>query len=413
MKVLMSAYACEPGKGSEPGVGWNWALQAARFHDVWVVTRANNRDAIEAELARNPVPNLRFFYHDLPRWGRFWKKGHRGVHLYYLLWQLTAVPVGRRLHRDVGFDVGHHVTFVSFRSPSFLAALPIPYVWGPVGGGERAPRRFYRTFGVAGAAKQLLRDLSNALTRVDPLVRATARRACVILVTTPATADALSIKDRARARLVPAVGEPARACPTAPAVPASDGLRVLYVGNLIYWKGVHLALAAVARCTRTVSFTVVAGRADERERLERLVRRLGIGDRVRFMDALTHAEALAQYDEHDVFLFPSFQDSGGGAVLEAMAAGLPVVCLDLGGPAVSVTSETGILVPARNPAQVIRALAAGLETLAADPALRRRMGEEGRRRVTEEYSWDSKGELLCELYAYCHEGKSAEPCPIQ
>jgi glycosyltransferase involved in cell wall biosynthesis len=261
---------------------------------------------------------------------------------------------------------------------------------------------------VAGTAKQLLRDLSDALTRVDPLVRATARRASVILVTTPATADRLPARDRARARLVPADG---RTCSTAPKVPASDGLRVLYVGNLIYWKGVHLALAAVARCTRRVSFTVVPGRSDDRVRLERLVRRLGIGDRVRFVDASTHAEALAQYEEHDVFLFPSLQDSGGGAVLEAMAAGLPVVCLDIGGPAVSVTPETGILVPARSPAQVIRALAASLDTLGADPALRRRMGEAGRRRVAEEYSWDSKGELMRELYAYCHGGKSGEGCP--
>jgi glycosyltransferase involved in cell wall biosynthesis len=408
MKVLMSAYACEPGRGSEPGVGWHWALQAARFHNVWVVTRANNSTAIEAELARNPVPNLRFVYHDLPRWGRFWKKGHRGIHLYYLLWQLTAVTLGRRLHRDIGFDVAHHVTFGSFRSPSFLAALPVPYVWGPVGGGECAPRRFYRTFGAASIAKQLLRDLSNALARVDPLARATARRARVILVASPATAGALPSKDRARTRLMPADG---RTCSAAPAAPPSDVLRVLFVGNLLYWKGVHLAIAAIARCTRSVSFTIVPGETNERVRLDRLVQQLGIGDRVRFVDALTHPEALAQYDEHDVFLFPSLQDSGGGAVLEAMAAGLPVVCLDLGGPAVSVTPETGIRVPARNPAQAVRALAAGLDTLAADPALRRRMGDAGRRRVAEDYSWDRKGELMRELYAYCNEGKSDKCCP--
>ena len=90
MKVLMSAYACEPGKGSEPAVGWNWALQAARRHEVWVLTRGNNREAIEAELAESPVGNLHFVYHDLPRWASFWKRGGRGLHLYYLLWQLTA-----------------------------------------------------------------------------------------------------------------------------------------------------------------------------------------------------------------------------------------------------------------------------------------------------------------------------------
>ena len=57
MKILLSAYACEPNKGSEPGVGWHWALELGYLgHDVWVLTRANNRPAIEAEQNRkNPA----------------------------------------------------------------------------------------------------------------------------------------------------------------------------------------------------------------------------------------------------------------------------------------------------------------------------------------------------------------------
>ena len=66
LKVLMSAYACEPGRGSEPGVGWVVASEMARYHDVWVITRPNHRPFIEAELARNPQPDLHFVYWDLP-----------------------------------------------------------------------------------------------------------------------------------------------------------------------------------------------------------------------------------------------------------------------------------------------------------------------------------------------------------
>jgi hypothetical protein len=79
LKVLISAYACEPHKGSEPGVGWNWAKQIAKFAEVWVITRANNREVIEEELKRSPEPNLHFIYVDLPKWMRFWKKKQRGV----------------------------------------------------------------------------------------------------------------------------------------------------------------------------------------------------------------------------------------------------------------------------------------------------------------------------------------------
>ena len=142
MRILVSAYACSPGFGSEQGVGWNRALQLARFHEVWVVTRSKNRAAIEAALAREPRPNLHFLYQDLPRWARLWKKKRRGMHLYYYLWQMGAYWAGRRLHREVKLDQVHHVTFVNYWMPSFLALLPVPLVWGPVGGGETCPASF-------------------------------------------------------------------------------------------------------------------------------------------------------------------------------------------------------------------------------------------------------------------------------
>src|SRR5207302_2919126 len=129
VNVLISAYACRPDRGSEPGVGWNVVRQIARAHDVWVLTRAANRSSIESFLAREPLPRARFVYLDLPRWARFWKQGRRGLRLYYYLWQLMAYRAGRRLHRAVAFDVVHHVTLVSYWMPSFLALLPLPFVW--------------------------------------------------------------------------------------------------------------------------------------------------------------------------------------------------------------------------------------------------------------------------------------------
>ena len=130
LKILISAYACEPGKGSEPGVGWNNVEQAARFYHVWVMTRSNNRALIEEALAAQPMPNVHWIYLDLPHWASFWKKGQRGIHLYYSLWQILAYRKARRLHHDVGFDLAHHVTFVNYWLPIFLPLLPIPFVWG-------------------------------------------------------------------------------------------------------------------------------------------------------------------------------------------------------------------------------------------------------------------------------------------
>src|ERR1043166_4021855 len=137
MRIVAFAYACEPHKGSEPGAGWAWARLLAGIGDTWVVTRANNREAIDAELRRTPErERLHFVYVDLPAWSRFWKRGLFGVHLYYVLWQIAALPRARALHKQEPFDVVWHLTFANawFGSLAPLTAR-IPFIYGPVGGG--------------------------------------------------------------------------------------------------------------------------------------------------------------------------------------------------------------------------------------------------------------------------------------
>ena len=139
VKVLISAYACEPGKGSEPGAGWNWSLAAARDNEVWVLTRANNRAAIETELAQRPQPSLTFVYVDLPSWARRWKRGQRGVRLYYSLWQVAAFREAKRLHAEIHFDLVHHVTFANAWLPALVGFVDAPFVLGPVDAGMSVP----------------------------------------------------------------------------------------------------------------------------------------------------------------------------------------------------------------------------------------------------------------------------------
>src|SRR6185369_16400827 len=85
--ICISAYACDPTRGSEPGVGWNIVREVARRHRVWAITRRKNQVPISAELQRAPLPNLRMIYFDLPRRLLAWKKGRLGIAMHYRLWQ--------------------------------------------------------------------------------------------------------------------------------------------------------------------------------------------------------------------------------------------------------------------------------------------------------------------------------------
>ena len=87
-KIFVSAYACEPNLGSEIGVGWRWVLEMSKYFDLWVLTRSSNKKSIEPWIEEHPqFKNIQFLYYDLPDWAKWWKKGQRGVRIYYNLWQ--------------------------------------------------------------------------------------------------------------------------------------------------------------------------------------------------------------------------------------------------------------------------------------------------------------------------------------
>jgi glycosyltransferase involved in cell wall biosynthesis len=176
--------------------------------------------------------------------------------------------------------------------------------------------------------------------------------------------------------------------------------RVVSVGRLIHWKGFHLGLMAFATFQEAfpASEYWLVGDGPERRNLERLTRRLHVADRVRFWGNLPRHQVLEKLTESDVLLHPSLHDSSPAVCLEAMTAGRPVICLDLGGPMLQVTAETGFKVIAGTLEQVLNDLADAMLRLARDPDLRVRMGTAGRRRVGEVYSWQNKGRFLAELY---------------
>lgn len=402
LNVLVSAYACEPGKGSEPGTGWNWVMQVARFHEVWVITRANNRQAIEQAVAAQPGPQVHWIYVDLPPWARVWKRGQRGVHLYYYLWQIGAYVVAKRLHNEVTFDVVHHLTFGTYWMSSLLVLLPVPFVWGPLGGGECAPQAFYRTFRARGKLHEMLRDAARWLGERDPLVRLGARRAALVLAKARETAHRLRGLGAQQVQFCSEAGltaEEFRQLNTV-SLRHEQPFRLVSLGRLVHWKGFHLGLMAFARLQQRLPASEywVIGDGVERRNLERLAQRLGVAGKVRFWGNLPRQEVLATLAECDVLVHPSLHDSGGWVSPEAMAAGRPVICLDLGGPAMQVTEETGFKVAVLHPEQVVRDMAEAMLRLALSPQLRASMGDMARRRASQVYTWSTKGPVLASLY---------------
>lgn len=404
MKILLSAYACEPNRGSEPGVGWNTVVQIAKYHEVWVFTSNTHRDAIEAELTVRPLLNLNFIYIDPLGWIYDWavegKRAHWDVHLHYYLWQIKAYFVAKALHQQVSFDSIHHVTYVKYSSPSFLSLLPVPFIWGPVGGAESAPRPFWKDFSFRGKVYENLRNLARWLGECDPFVRLTARKSAIALVTTEDTANALRRLGVKNVKIAIESGLSQEEIDLLAKLPMPDAspLRFISMGRLLHWKGFHLGLQAFALTNLANAEYWILGEGPEQEQLKKLATDLGISHQVKFWGRISRDDGLSKLGECHALVHPSLHDSGGWVCLEAMAAGRPVICLDLGGPGVQVTNEVGFKIPAHDPEQAVQCLADAMLNLAKDPELRVHMGQMGRKRVSEFFSWQGKAKKLVELY---------------
>lgn len=373
MKVLLSAFACEPDKGSEFAVGWNWALFLARAgHDVVVLTPSESRPAIERAMQRMPDRHLRWEYFDVPKPFRWQARGP--LHLHCALWQWLAVRFARELHQREHFDCVHHVTYAGLRTPSFMGRLGIPFVFGPVGGGERAPWRLRWGYSLPGLIYDGLRDAANVMIRFTPFMNDTFARAERIYVTSGDTLRLLPGRFRDKAQVELAIGtedpEAAMGGVPAPRTRQDGRFRVLYAGRFVDYKGMHLGLPAFARLVQAepAARLTMAGGGPLKGRWQKLAENLGIAASVDWLP-WQGREAMARlYADHDVLLFPAMHDTGGMVVLEAMYHGLPVVCLKIGGPATLVNATCGYAVDTvgRSAAQVIAEMGDALISLARD-----------------------------------------------
>ncbi len=399
LNVLISAYACEPNKGSEPEVGWQWALHMARYHDVTVLTRANNRPAIERELEKlggeQPLP--KFVYHDRSPLLMNLKRRANAIKLYYLLWQKSAREVVALLHQANQYDLMHHVTFAGFRYPVAIWGHGAPCIWGPIGGIESIPRSLLPWHHPKSLLVELGRNANNLLQATPfHVLPKRARVTTMILASTPEMQRTFANLGF-ETEIMPTIGLQPDALPCRPHERKPGPLKLLFVGNLITLKGIDLALDALAASGTNAVFTLI-GAGNYLHAAQRQVARLGLGNRVVFQGRLPRQEVLKVYNDYDLFLFPSLHDTGGYAVIEAMFNELPVICLDCGGPAVAVQNDCGKKVPLGSREKVVVDLADAIRWYDQNREALPKQGKAARERILREYDWEHKAVAMDERY---------------
>jgi glycosyltransferase involved in cell wall biosynthesis len=435
VKVLLMAYECSPYRGSEWAVGWGRLLEASRAVETHVITSEANFKALERARDEGLLPAGVQFYTPAPDAALRKMEAKPALFAYnytaYHHWQKLAFAVAQELHARERFDVVHQVNVCTFREPGYTWQLGIPFVWGPVGGSQNFPVRFLPMLSRTEAAKEFLRGISNEMSlRFKGRVRAAARRAAVIFGANSTNqrdyervfrravgllleTGLRTIEEPDRSRFQARVDDARAARPPRP-------LKLLWSGEFQTRKALPILLRALAKLPDVRWELDILGDGPEKATWLAEARRLSLPvagelprspepepsdaahrslpeNTVRFLGRLPFPEAVAKMNSAELFCFTSLRDTSGNVVLEALAAGVPVVCFDHQGAADIVSDASGVLLPVVSPAQAVHDWAATIRDLARDPEWLLELSQ-GTTDQARRFLWKANGDAMNAVY---------------
>ena len=397
-KIFVSAYACEPGLGSEIGVGWHWVLEMSKHFELWVLTRESNRHTIEPWIAQHPeYDGIHFLYFDLPKWARFWKKGLRGVRTYYNIWQICTNRIVRNTMRENGIKVFHHLTYGNVLWKVSSYGQKQFFVWGPVGGLETIPAEYSHRYARKSRIIEWVRRLAVKALPLNLGFKKRCKNADLILCKTEITRDLIPAKQRDKAVLFTDVAVEKQAIANCPNKKNDDRIEFITVGRLDAWRGFDLAIESFARVAKTnknIHLTIV-GKGADKQRLKGIAESLGVLNLVTFAGKVTMDEYYRLLAAADVVVNASLKEGAVTVSFDSMAMGKPLICLDTTGYTRYFSNEYAVVIPRTGRNEVVDSLADAMQRM-TDAGMRTTIGEKAKM-AGAQFTWQARGEEFKEL----------------
>lgn len=403
MKILINAYACSPGMGSEPGMAWNWVSNLARFCELYIITEGEFREKIEEVVPTlEQGKNMHFYYNPVSEKIRkmCWNQGDWRFYKYYREWQWKTYLLAKDICQKEHIDILHQLNMIGFREPGYLWKLSkengVPFVWGPVDAKDKFPVAYLDG---AGLKTKLFMRLKNFLTgiqlRYSKRVLLAARQSSVIF-------SASSNSQRSFKKYMnidsPLLNETGCYVQDHPIVDKTDKetFDVLWVGKMDFRKQLALALQTVAKSENNKLRLHIMGGGDA-ESYQSLAKSYGIADKCIWHGAVSHDEVQGIMQKSDIFLFTSVAEGTPHVVLEAISNNLPVVCFDTCGQGDAVNDKVGRKIPLSSPCRSVSDFAKLLNELEDNRSLLKQLSENCKERQ-QELSWEEKAKTMMEWY---------------
>lgn len=402
-KIMVSAYACEPGYGTEIGVGWHWALEMSKYFEIWVLTRESNRENIEEWISKNNKGNdIHFVYYDLPKKLRFWKKGLRGVRTYYCLWQRLTNKIIKKTMEENDIHIYHLLTYGNSLWPASRYGMNQTFIWGPTGGVDTIPKEYSKCYPAKARFVEFIRRTIVRLLKINFGFKKRCKNADLILCKSYGMLNNVPEKYKDKAKLFTDVAVEMK---NVKATPDNKYTKYLAVGRLDAWRGFDVLIDAFAKAVKTnedIRLDIV-GDGKDRKRLEHLIDENDMEGHIRMCGELPMEEYEEKVAKSDVIVNPSLKEGAVTVAFDSLAMDKPLVCIDTGGYTRYFDEDRARVIKlARKNTTVNRLSEAILEL--TDKSLRDEMINKIKQDKLK-YTWDKKGLEIRDVINECLEEK--------
>ena len=311
------------------------------------------------------------------------------------MWQIGIFFVAKKITNQIKFDYIHHVTFVSYRIPSFLCLLNVPFIFGPIAGGEEIPTNLRSDFDLKSKIKEYIRDLSNNLIKYSPFINLVFKKSFKIIATTLETKSKIPNKFQNKTTVELAI------CPDPEYVfqkninkqSSEELFNMCFAGVFEHRKGINIILEIIKKLKENNQKFLFNffGEGPEKKYMQNFIKKENLHNYTKFFGKISRERIYEEMSKNDIFLFPSLRDSGGFVLFEAMSVGLPSIVLNIGGPSDIIDKTCGIIIDVnkKDQHQIINEIYNELNYLINNKSKLEAMSENCLVRI-KKFSWSNK-----------------------
>jgi glycosyltransferase involved in cell wall biosynthesis len=400
LKIMVSAYACEPNKGSEPGVGWHWVLQMAKYFELWVLTRRSNQKNIEIWLDQNKeleqLQYIHFNFYDLPRQLTLWKKKMRGVRLYYNIWQLGANKHITRIMKNNNISIFHLLTYGNALWPISRFGQKQFFIWGPTGGLDIIEPEYTRYYSYKSRFIEWIRRIAVRSLKLNYGFISRCKNVNLILCKTRYAINSIPIKYRDKAMIctdvaadiIPRYNQNERVNKT---------INYITVGKLDAWRGFDLVIEAFSRAYKKNSSIrlKIIGKGSEFSKISQIISEFKMEDFITMTGEISLEEYKIEMISCDVVINGCLKEGAVTNAFDCISYGKPLICVDTGGYTRYFTNGYAIVLPRVGRDELIDLLT--LSILRLTEYEQRRILSLEIQTQAEKISWDTKGKEIKDI----------------